>query len=168
MGFFIKDKIKYLILGTLILSPVGMAVTWIVQIGGKYFFVYLWVFVMLITLAMMTVYMDFIAPLFDKYTPLPEGELRTKIESLASSIDFPLKKVYIVEGSKRSTHSNAFLYGFFNNKRIVLFDTLLKGKDENESQGCNDNEVIAVLGHELGHWKLNHVVKNLIFFQVSS
>lgn len=73
-----------------------------------------------------TIYADFIAPLFDKYTPLPDGELRTRIEDLAKSINFPLKKLYVVEGSKRSSHSNAYFYGFFKNKRIVLYDTLLE------------------------------------------
>jgi STE24 endopeptidase len=76
---------------------------------------------------LMTIYPMVIAPLFDKYTPLKEGELRTRIENLAAKIHFPLTKLYVVEGSKRSAHSNAYLYGFFNNKRIVLYDTLLKG-----------------------------------------
>ncbi|CAL1273872.1 unnamed protein product [Larinioides sclopetarius] len=108
----------------------------------------------------MTVYADFIAPLFDKFTPLPEGTLRTRIEELAKSISFPLKKLYVVEGSKRSSHSNAYFYGFYKNKRIVLFDTLIK-------TGCNNDEILAVLAHELGHWKLNHVLKNLIIAQVN-
>ena len=76
---------------------------------------------------LMTIYPVLIAPLFDKYTPLPEGPLKARIEALASKISFPLTKLYVVEGSKRSAHSNAYLYGFFNNKRIVLFDTLIKG-----------------------------------------
>ena len=84
--------------------------------------------------------MDYIAPLFDKFTLLPEGTLRTSIEQLAAKISFPLTKVYIVEGSKRSSHSNAYFYGFFKNKRIVLFDTLLadnpvkKEVDENNEK----------------------------------
>jgi len=76
---------------------------------------------------LMTIYPMAIAPLFDKYTPLKEGPLRSRIEALAAKIMFPLTKLYVVEGSKRSAHSNAYLYGFFNNKRIVLYDTLLKG-----------------------------------------
>merc|ERR1712029_976364 len=128
---------------------------------------------------------------FDKYTPLPEGELRTEIEELAASIEFPLYKLFVVEGSKRSSHSNAYFYGFFNFKRIVLFDTLLsdeerlkvkaaveedkKGagdedKEEEEDtlkgKGCTNEEILAVLGHELGHWKLNHVLKNIIISQI--
>lgn len=88
--------------------------------------------------ALVTVYMEYIAPLFDKFTLLPEGALCTAIEQLAARISFPLTKIYIVEGSKRSSHSNAYFYGFFKNKRIVLFDTLLAEnpvkKDEDDSE----------------------------------
>ena len=83
----------------------------------------------------MTIYMDYIAPLFDKFTLLPEGTLRSSIEQLAARISFPLAKIYIVDGSKRSSHSNAYFYGFFKNKRIVLFDTLLT---ENPTKEEND------------------------------
>lgn len=92
----------------------------------------------------MTVYMDYIAPLFDKFTPLPEGTLRSAIEQLAARISFPLTKIYIVDGSKRSSHSNAYFYGFFKNKRIVLFDTLLAEnpiKEEKDSEeGGKEND----------------------------
>lgn len=91
---------------------------------------------------LVTVYMDYIAPLFDKFTVLPEGALRTSIEQLAARISFPLTKIYIVEGSKRSSHSNAYFYGFFKNKRIVLFDTLLAENpvQKQESQGKDGEE----------------------------
>ncbi|XP_077694220.1 CAAX prenyl protease 1 homolog isoform X4 [Eretmochelys imbricata] len=138
---------------------------------------------------LVTIYADYIAPLFDKFIPLPEGELKQAIEMMAKSIDFPLTKVYVVEGSKRSSHSNAYFYGFFKNKRIVLFDTLLedycalnkehsegeegedddtKSKVKNKKQGCNNEEVLAVLGHELGHWKLGHTIKNIVISQMNS
>ena len=94
---------------------------------------------------LVTIYADFIAPLFDKFTPLPEGDLRTAIEELAQKLSFPLKKLYVVENSKRSTHSNAYFYGFFNNKRIVLFDTLLeKGvipKDDAKSETKQEEKI---------------------------
>lgn len=164
--------------------PLVAAIIKIIQWGGDYFFVYLWGFVVLFTLFMMIIYPEFIAPLFDRYTPLPDGELRKQIEALAASIHFPLYKLFVVEGSKRSSHSNAYFYGFFNFKRIVLFDTLLvkeerdkiKEKKEDEepkeeddkedTKGCSNEEILAVLGHELGHWSLNHVLKNILISQV--
>ncbi|TPP67904.1 Peptidase family M48 containing protein [Fasciola gigantica] len=130
----------------------------------------------------MFIYPEFIAPLFDRYAPLPNGSLREKIEGLASAIEFPLKKLLVVEGSKRSAHSNAYFYGFGKNKRIVLYDTLIKdftfpdscktnegpqNKDEG-SKGCSvDEEVVAVLAHELGHWKCWHTVVNLLIGQAN-
>merc|ERR1719191_285926 len=89
---------------------------------------------------MMIIYPEFIAPLFDKYVPLPEGELKTEIESLAASIEFPLYKLFVVEGSKRSSHSNAYFYGFFNFKRIVLFDTLLEESEREKLKINNEPE----------------------------
>ncbi len=185
-GFYIKDQIKKFLVANLISMPLLAVVIKIVYWGGDYFFLYLWAFTVGFTMFMMVIYPEFIAPLFDKYTPLPEGELRTQIEELAASIEFPLYKLFVVEGSKRSSHSNAYFYGFFNFKRIVLFDTLLeeserkklkekedesedKSEDKSEkklAKGCATPEILAVLGHELGHWKLNHVLKNLIIAQV--
>ncbi len=99
-GFFIKDTVKKYILGILISLPLVAAVIFIVQSGGDYFFLYLWIFVTLVIVLLMTVYPDYIAPLFDKYSPLQEGELKSQIEKLAASIDFPLKKLYVVEGRR--------------------------------------------------------------------
>ena len=106
---------------------------------------------------MITIFPTFIQPLFNKFTPLEEGSLKTKIEALAARISFPLTKLFVVDGSKRSSHSNAYFYGFFKNKRIVLFDTLLKDATE--------DEILAVLAHELGHWQFNHVLKHLLVAQ---
>merc|ERR1712110_519297 len=118
----------------------GAGVIKIIYWGGDYFFIYLWLFVVLITLFLMTVYPDLIAPLFDKYTPMPDGQLKTEIEQLAASIDFPLYKLFVVEGSKRSSHSNAYFYGFFNFKRIVLFDTLLEASEREKLKSKGDTE----------------------------
>ena len=112
--------------------PILSLLIYIIRIGGDYFFIYAWLFTTVITLILITIYADFIAPLFDKYTPLQEGDLRTQIENLAKSVGFPLYKLYVVEGSKRSVHSNAYMYGFYKNKRIVLFDTLIEGYKPSE------------------------------------
>merc|ERR1712013_80672 len=185
-GFFAVDQVKKFVVSQAIQAPILAGVIKIVHWGGDYFFVYLWGFVVLITLFLMTIYPDLIAPLFDKYTPMPDGELRSQIEALAASVEFPLYKLYVVMGSKRSSHSNAYFYGFFKFKRIVLFDTLLEEaerlklktdedkaeeeedeKDESKkATGCNNSEIVAVLGHELGHWKMNHVLKNIVIGQV--
>ena len=184
-GFYAKDKIKKFFVTQAISAPIVAGTVYIIKAGGDFFFIYLWAFVTVVALLMMTIYPDFIAPLFDKYTPLPEGPLKSSIEELAASIEFPLKKLYVVEGSKRSAHSNAYFFGFYKNKRIVLFDTLIEGyeapsdgtttteetseksTEEKKKTGCTNDEVLAVLGHELGHWKLNHVLKNLIISEVN-
>ena len=195
IGFYIKDMIKKFVIMTAIAIPILALLIYIIRIGGDYFFIYAWLFVTVVSLIIVTVYADFIAPLFDKYTPLEEGEslfktlinikilfelgeLRTRIEELAKSLNFPLYKLYVVDGSKRSAHSNAYFYGFFKSKRIVLFDTLIEGyakeekseeesvKNETRKKGCNTEEILAVLAHELGHWKLNHNIKNIILSEV--
>uniref|UniRef100_A0A3Q2U188 CAAX prenyl protease n=1 Tax=Fundulus heteroclitus TaxID=8078 RepID=A0A3Q2U188_FUNHE len=192
LGFFLKDAVKKFVVTQCILLPVTSLLLYIIKIGGDYFFIYAWLFTLIVSLVLVTIYADYIAPLFDKFTPLPEGELKTAIEDMAKSISFPLTKLYVVEGSKRSSHSNAYFYGFFKNKRIVLFDTLLedysplnnggeaqaaerdeapsepKTKAKNKKQGCNNAEILAVLGHELGHWKLGHTVKNIVISQMNS
>jgi len=114
-------------IGGIKLSSIYLIPCFSFQAGGPYFFVWLWVFCFVVLLFFMTIYPSLIAPIFDKYTPLKDGALKLRIEALADRISFPLKKLYVVEGSKRSAHSNAYMYGFFNNKRIVLYDTLLKG-----------------------------------------
>ncbi|KAK0427765.1 hypothetical protein QR680_010415 [Steinernema hermaphroditum] len=193
VGFFITDKIKKFAVSQLISAPILTALIWIVRNGGEYFFFYAWIFVSVMILLLMTIYPEFIAPLFDKYIPLPDGELKTKIEELAAKRKFPLTKLYVVQGSKRSAHSNAYMYGFWKNKRIVIYDTLLseevneqlkdlwgakndKHKEEKEGDekmekqrtiGMQNDEVVAVLGHELGHWELCHTMFNLLMAEVN-
>lgn len=162
--FFIWDKIKAFLLSQVIVLSIASIAIVIVKNGGDWFFLWLWIAACIMVFLLLTIYPSVIAPLFDKYTPLPEGELRTEIENLAAKLEFPLGQLYIVEGSKRSAHSNAYFYGLFKVKRIVLFDTLLA---KPESGGCQNDEVLAVLSHELGHWKYNHVIKNLIIMQVN-
>ncbi|CAH8438293.1 unnamed protein product [Dicrocoelium dendriticum] len=178
--FFFKDRIKATLLSIAIGFPLSSALIWIIKFGGRHFYIYAYIFALVVTLLMMFVYPEFIAPLFDRYAPLPDGSLRNKIEALAARINFPLKKLLVVEGSKRSAHSNAYFYGFGKNKRIVLYDTLMRGfkfpetgtsspqihSDEQDKvpiRGCAlDEEVVAVLGHELGHWKYGHTIVHLL------
>lgn len=193
LDFFLKDKIKKAIVSLFIMVPIVAAIVYIVERGGPYFFFYIWIFLSLVIFLLMTVYPEFIAPLFDKYVPLPESELKQKIEKLAASLNFPLKKLLVVHGSKRSAHSNAYLYGFWNNKRIVLYDTLFgeemraklresgcfsteheKNCDKENDQetkeqklGMQDNEVVAVLGHELGHWDQWHAAIQIVFTEIN-
>lgn len=183
VGFWIKDKIKGLVVSLSLGMPILTGMLWIIKAGGEFFYLYVYVFTFVVSIVIMFIYPEFIAPLFDRYERFPDCELRTKIEDLAAQIKFPLKKLFVVEGSKRSAHSNAYFYGFGSNKRIVLFDTLIKGfkmpgkaeKDEDEnliddskSRGCGDDEeILAVLAHELGHWKLNHFFVNLLIAQAN-
>ncbi|VUZ48681.1 unnamed protein product [Hymenolepis diminuta] len=187
LRFFIKDRIKSLIVSLVIFMPVISAIIWIIRAGGQYFYIYAYGFTFVVSMMFMFIYPEFIAPIFDRYERFPDCDLRTKIENLAAKIGFPLKKLFVVEGSKRSSHSNAYFYGFGNNKRIVLFDTLIRGfkmpnsekdpknegeegtgEDETLNRGCgNDEEILAVLGHELGHWKCNHITYHLIIAQLN-
>ena len=109
----------------------------------------------LFTFLMQIIYPKFIAPIFNKFTPLEEGSLKEKITNLLNNTGFVSDGVFIMDASKRSNHSNAYFTGFGKSKRIVLYDTLVKNLSE--------DELVAVLGHELGHFKLKHILKRLIF-----
>ncbi|GMH57026.1 hypothetical protein TrST_g9715 [Triparma strigata] len=155
---FVKDKIQSIILTFAIGSPVLALLLYIVKSTGELFYLYAWALMFVFSVTMMTIYPAFIMPIFNKFDPLPEGDLKTSIEALASSINYPLTKLFIIDGSKRSSHSNAFMFGFGKNKRIVLFDTLMK-------QVTND-EILSILGHELGHWALSHTLVNFVVTQL--
>uniref|UniRef100_A0A7R9X169 CAAX prenyl protease n=1 Tax=Craspedostauros australis TaxID=1486917 RepID=A0A7R9X169_9STRA len=156
-GLFFTDKIKSLILTFAIGGPFIALLLRIIQSGGQYFYLYVWAFMFVFSVFMMTIVPVFIMPLFNKYEPLAEGDLKTRIYQLADRLEYPLKKLFVMDGSKRSAHSNAFMFGFGSNKRIVLFDTLL--------EQVSDDEVLAILGHELGHWKLGHTLTNFAVTQ---
>jgi len=157
-GLFIVDKIKSSFLTAAIGGPFLALLLWIIQQTGPYYYVYVWVFLLCFSILMMTLVPTVIMPLFNKYEPLPDGDLRTRIYALADELQYPLTKLFVMDGSKRSSHSNAFMFGFGRNKRIVLFDTLLTQ--------VSDDEILAILGHELGHWKLGHTLSNFCITQV--
>jgi len=151
---FFVDQLKSLGLMAVIGLPILVAMMHIIAWGGPYFYVYVWLFMSFISFFMMIIYPHVIAPLFNKFTPLEEGELRNAINDLAQTHAFPLTNLFVVDGSTRSSHSNAYFYGFWKNKRIVLYDTLLQQVDK--------KGILAILAHELGHWKLNHNLWNMI------
>lgn len=158
LGIFFMDKLKSLFVSAVIGYPVMALLIYLIQWGGEYFYLYVWGFLLVFSIIMMTIVPVFIMPLFNKFTPLEDGSLRQKIEDLASKLHFPLTKLFVCDGSKRSSHSNAYFYGLFKSKRIVLFDTLVEQMQE--------EEIVAVLGHELGHWKMWHTAQGFIIQQL--
>lgn len=130
----------------------------IIQKTGSSFFYYLWLFFVGVQISAITIYPILILPFFNKLSPLEEGPLKTSVEGLARRLHFPLKELYVIDGSKRSAHSNAYFYGLPWKKHIVIYDTLIE-KSETE-------EVVAVLSHELGHWSLGHTTKLFAINQV--
>jgi len=163
---FVKDAITSALLTCVAAPPLVAGAVAILRNTGPYAAMYLWAFLATFSVLVAIIYPTLIMPLFNKFDPLPDGELKTKIEKLAGKLGFPLQKLFVMDGSKRSGHSNAFMYGFFKNKRIVLFDTLLNQ--------CNEEEVVGVLAHELGHWKLKHTMAlfisamTVLFVQMSA
>lgn len=158
LGLFFTDKLKSTVLTFLIGGPFVSLLLYIIKIGGPYFYIYVWGFMFVFSVFMMTIVPVFIMPLFNKYEPLEDSDLKRSIYALADKLKYPLTKLFVMDGSKRSSHSNAFMFGFGNNKRIVLFDTLLTQ--------VRDEEILAILGHELGHWKLGHTLSNFVITQL--
>eukprot|EP00903_Cladosiphon_okamuranus_P011068 g10449.t1 len=157
IGLFFADKVKSMLLTVAISIPALSCVLKIIELGGKYFYVYVWAFCFVFSIFMLTIVPVAIMPLFNTYSPLEDGELKSSIEKLAESVSFPLTNLFSVDGSKRSAHSNAYFYGFFKNKRIVLYDTLIEQADT--------NEIVSILGHELGHWKMSHTLQGFVITQ---
>jgi STE24 endopeptidase len=152
---FIADKLKSWGLGIIIGGGILYLIVWIYTLTPQYFWFLAFGVTTFFSLIMGMFYSELIVPLFNKQTPLPEGELRTAIEEFASTVDFKLKNIYIIDGSKRSTKANAYFAGLGPRKRIVLYDTLL--------EQMNTEEIVAVLAHEIGHYKHKHVLKNYAF-----
>ncbi|ORX46858.1 hypothetical protein BCR36DRAFT_331008 [Piromyces finnis] len=160
LKLYIIDEIKTNLLLIAFGGPLISLFLKIIQWTGDNFYFYVWIFMAVVQLLMLIIYPNFIQPLFNKFTPLEEGELKTKIEKIAADVNYPLKKLFVVDNSKRSGHSNAYLFGLGKNKRIVLYDTLLKQ--------VNNEEICSILGHELGHWYHSHNIKLLIVSEVQA
>lgn len=151
---FIADWVKGIALNLLLGGIILSAVLLIYHYTLKEFWLYAWITVSGFSLLMTFFYSEWIVPLFNKQTPLEEGELRNAIESFAQKAGFRLKNIFVMDGSKRTTKANAYFTGFGKKKRIVLFDTLMNDLDT--------NEIVAVLAHEIGHYKKKHFVYSLI------
>jgi STE24 endopeptidase len=151
---FVTDHLKSWFLALLIGGPVLGLITWFYYKTGSWFWLYAWGLITLFAVMMNLFYSELIVPLFNKQTPLEPGPLREKIEEFASKTGFRLRNIYVIDGSKRSSKANAYFSGFGPRKRIVLFDTLLKELTE--------EQIVAVLAHEVGHYKKKHVLISLI------
>ena len=155
---FVLDKLKGYLLALIIGGGLGYALLWLVQELGDNFWVYALILVAGFILFMNLFYTSLILPLFNRLKPLEEGSLKSKIEQYAKKVNFPLHNIYVIDGSKRSAKANAFFSGLGKKKKVVLYDTLL----ENQSE----EELVAVLAHEVGHFKKKHIVTSLILSMV--
>jgi STE24 endopeptidase len=153
LKLWFKDSLKGVLLSLLLGLPLGMLILWLMAQAGPYWWLYAWVIFSLFQLLMLWLYPTFIAPWFNKFTPLQDEKLKQRIQSLMKRTGFTAKKLFVVDGSRRSTHANAYFTGIGTNKRIVFYDTLL--------QQVNNEEIEAVLAHELGHFKHRHIQKRM-------
>lgn len=151
---FVMDMLKGLLLGAIIGIPVLAGLLAFFMYAGEWAWLYAWGAITVFTLAMQYIAPTWIMPLFNKFTPLEEGELRSSIEAYTEKVDFPLQGLFVIDGSKRSSKSNAFFTGFGKNKRVALYDTLI----ENHTVP----ELVAVLAHEIGHYKKKHIIKGMV------
>jgi len=152
---FIKDILKGLILGILLGIPLIAAVLGFFEYSGQYAWLYCWIAVTIFMLFVHFITPTWILPFFNKFVPLEDGNLRNIIMEYAKKVQFPLKNVFVIDGSKRSTKSNAFFCGFGKNKRIALYDTLI---DKH-----SDEELLAIIAHEVGHYKKKHILWTMLF-----
>lgn len=150
--FFI-DKIKGWLMMIIIGGILLTVIIWFFQWAGTNFWIYAWGLVTVFTIFMNLFYSKLIVPLFNKQKPLEEGSLKSKIEGYAQNVGFDLKNIFVIDGSKRSTKANAYFSGFGKEKRVTLYDTLIEDLEE--------DEIVAVLAHEVGHYKRKHIIFNL-------
>ena len=151
---FVTDLIKHSLLGLALGGPILLVALWLMQGAGEYWWLYLWLVWSAFNLIMLALYPTFIAPLFNKFTPLKDDVLKQRIETLLTKCGFQSQGLFVMDGSSRSSHGNAYFTGFGASKRVVFFDTLL--------ERLNADEIESVLAHELGHFKHKHVIKRII------
>jgi len=150
---FFLDKIKGWLMGAVLGGGILALIIWFYETTGAHFWLYAWGIVTLFSIFLNMFYARLIVPLFNRQTPLEEGSLRNQIEHYAAQVGFQLTNIFVIDGSKRSTKANAYFSGFGREKRITLYDTLI--------QDLEEEEIVAVLAHEVGHYKRNHIIFNL-------
>ena len=152
-AMFVNDLIKHSLVGLALGGPILLVALWLMQGAGDFWWLYLWLIWSAFNLIMLAVYPTFIAPLFNKFTPLKDENLKERIEILLTKCGFKSQGLFVMDGSSRSSHGNAYFTGFGASKRVVFFDTLL--------ERLNADEIESVLAHELGHFKHRHVIKRI-------
>lgn len=165
---FITDTLKGMAISLILYVIMIGVVVEVYSLIPEWFWFIAWAILSLFTLGIQYIYSDLIVPLFNKQTPLEDGELRTAIEEFARKVDFKLQNIYVIDGSKRSSKANAYFTGFGARKRVVLYDTLM--------EQLTTDEIVAVLAHEIGHYKHRHIIKgtatallsNLVLFWLFS
>jgi STE24 endopeptidase len=150
---FLVDKLKQWAMTIVVGGAILSLVIWFFQWAGTNFWLYTWALVAVFTLFMNLFYSKLIVPLFNKQEPLEAGSLKEKIENYAAQVGFDLQNIFVINGSKRSTKANAYFSGFGKEKRVTLYDTLINDLEE--------EEIVAVLAHEIGHYKRKHIIFNL-------
>ena len=154
LNLFIIDKIKgyaiFIVLGSIVITPI----LYFFHVYGDIGWLIAWSILTAFMIAVQPLFVHIIAPMFNKFTPLEEGELRSAIEKYTAKVNFPLARIDIMDGSKRSAHSNAYFTGFGKSRRIAIFDTLVEKH--------STNEIVSVVAHEVGHYKLKHVLQGMI------
>jgi len=154
LALFVTDLAKQAALALALGVPLLLAVLWLMARMGGLWWLYVWVVLTAFGLVLQLIFPAYILPLFNKFTPVAEGELARRVSALLERCGFRSRGLYVMDGSRRSSHGNAFFAGFGATKRIVLFDTLV--------ERLTPTEVEAVLAHELGHYKLHHILKMLV------
>ncbi len=154
------DMVKGTLLSAALILPLLALVFWLMRAAGSLWWLYAWGIFIGFQLLMLALYPTVIAPIFNKFTPLDKDDTKSAIEGLLKRTEFESKGLFVMDGSKRSAHGNAYFTGFGKGKRIVFFDTLL--------EKLNNNEIVAVLAHELGHFKRKHIVKRIVLMAFAS
>jgi len=154
LAMYLADAAKGLLIGAIFVLPLLFGVLWLMERMGENWWLYVWGVWVIFNLLLLFIYPSFIAPLFNKFTPLQDETLKMRIKALLQKCGFTAQGLFVMDGSKRTSHGNAYFTGFGKTKRIVFFDTLL--------ERLAPKEIEAVLAHELGHFKRHHVLKRIV------